>query len=74
MGRSHHLYEQVRSPKLPQAERVALYLELKGVWDGVPLNPCARVPTNMRAHAADFLNSIVWQVFYRECIACIAPS
>ena len=24
MGRSHHLYEQVRSPKLPQAERVAL--------------------------------------------------
>ena len=39
MGRSHHLYEQVRSPKLPQAERVALYLELKGVWDDVPLPP-----------------------------------
>ena len=27
------------SPKLPQAERMALYLELKGVWDDVPLPP-----------------------------------
>ena len=34
-----HLYEQVRSPKRPQAGRVALYLELKGVWDDVPLPP-----------------------------------
>jgi hypothetical protein len=39
MGESHHLYEEVRSPKRPEAERVDLYLQLKGLWDKLPVRP-----------------------------------
>jgi hypothetical protein len=37
MGESHHLYEEVRSPRRPQAERIKLYLQLKSLWDNLPV-------------------------------------
>ena len=37
MGESHHLYEEVRSPRRPEAERINLYLQLKGLWDNIPV-------------------------------------
>ena len=43
MGESHHLYEGVRSPKKPDSERVKLYLQLKGLWDRLPVR--IHIPT-----------------------------
>ena len=37
MGESHHLYAQVRSPRRPESERVMLYLQLKRLWDDLPV-------------------------------------
>ena len=37
MGESHHLYEEVRSPKRAESERLGLYLQLKGLWDTLPV-------------------------------------
>ena len=37
MGESHHLYAEVRSPRIPDLERVKLYLQLKRLWDDLPV-------------------------------------
>ena len=37
MGESHHLYAEVRSPRRPDSERVKLYLQLKRLWDDLPV-------------------------------------
>ena len=43
MGESHRLYEEVRSPKRKQSERLDLYLQLKGLWDSLPVSNSAAV-------------------------------
>ena len=43
MGESHHLYEGVRSPKKSDSERVKLYLQLKSLWDRLPVR--IHIPT-----------------------------
>lgn len=37
MGRSHVLYEEIRSPKQPATAKLAFYRELKQAWNTVPL-------------------------------------
>ena len=37
MGESHHIYEEVRSPKRPESERLEYYIKLKSLWDKLPV-------------------------------------
>jgi hypothetical protein len=56
MGESHHLYEEVRSPKRAESERLGIYLQLKGLWDALPVCLALwRAPT--RSNSAHLL---VW--------------
>ena len=47
MGESHRLYEEVRSPKRTESERLEFYLQLKGLWDSLPVRRSTAVSSSL---------------------------
>lgn len=64
MGESHHLYECVRSPQKSDSERVKLYLQLKSLWDRLPV----------RIHLPTKYPPVARKSGYDKCSSMALPS